>query len=172
MEPDGGGKWLLWRWFSIMKGAEEYLVRLTVIRTPWFQILVHWIYLPDQDRAVHDHPWAFCGIVLRGGYHEVVGKRTMNETVCGYWMTMGRRTVRHFIYKNSWTAHKIVSLIGRKPTITLLLTGPTVKSWGFYSKAPNRKMIFDLGVVPVVYTPWRQYLNEQKHEQAHITADE
>lgn len=36
---------------------------------------VHHILRSDHDRALHDHPWDNCSIVLRGGYWEVTPGR-------------------------------------------------------------------------------------------------
>jgi hypothetical protein len=37
---------------------------------PWIGARVHTILSSDDDRALHDHPWAFVTIILRGGYVE------------------------------------------------------------------------------------------------------
>ena len=157
--PDSGGKWMLWKWLDIMKsssgGAEHddtYLTRLTFLRTPWFQIMLHFIYLPDQDRAVHDHPWSFWGVVLSGAYFE-----TWGEPQGKRWMRYHHRQLVHrLIHKSSRTAHRITEIIGKR-VITLLFTGPKVKSWGFYVRDVGRKMSYRSR--PVVYVPWREYLS-------------
>jgi len=38
-------------------------------------VRVHRVLRSDHDRALHDHPWDNCSIILRGGYWEVVPGR-------------------------------------------------------------------------------------------------
>lgn len=118
--------WGFWRWFDIHQNGEIYLTRLTLLRTPWFAIKLHWIKKPDPDRDLHDHPWRFWSFVIRGGYKEIVNKFP--------WLVGQEveRTVNWFNYKDSVTSHRISEV---KPgTITLVVTGLKHKRWGFYDK--------------------------------------
>lgn len=49
---------------------ETYLVRWRIIQTPWFGIFLHRMGTPDSRPTLHDHPWGFLSLVLRGGYVE------------------------------------------------------------------------------------------------------
>lgn len=46
-----------------------YLERTYYIKTKLFQIVKHKILQSDAD-CLHDHPWNFCSIILKGGYYE------------------------------------------------------------------------------------------------------
>lgn len=46
-----------------------YLIRYSILSTPWFAIKLHNIMMNDDD-CVHDHPWSFLSIILKGGYWE------------------------------------------------------------------------------------------------------
>jgi hypothetical protein len=47
-----------------------YLIRVTLISIgKWFSIKLHNI-LQSDDACLHDHPWPFISIILRGGYYE------------------------------------------------------------------------------------------------------
>src|SRR6516225_3836294 len=48
-----------------------YLVRLRIVETPWLACYLHSIRRPDSTRALHNHPWGFVSLLLRGGYTEV-----------------------------------------------------------------------------------------------------
>jgi hypothetical protein len=49
----------------------DYLRRWWVIpRNRWFNIYLHRIRHDDDDRALHDHPWANITLVLKGAYVE------------------------------------------------------------------------------------------------------
>jgi hypothetical protein len=48
-----------------------YLLRWFIIpRNPIFNIYLHQFLRSDDDRALHDHPWPWCSILLRGSYAE------------------------------------------------------------------------------------------------------
>ena len=42
-------------------------------RNPWFNVYLHRIMRSDDDRALHDHPWVNCSVLLEGSYVELVG---------------------------------------------------------------------------------------------------
>lgn len=61
--------------FTIHRGAGVYLRRWYIIpRNRWFNMYLHHFVQSDDPRALHDHPWWSCSIILRGGYYEVVPK--------------------------------------------------------------------------------------------------
>lgn len=51
--------------------ADPYMVRWSIVKTPWFGLCVHRFLRSDYERALHDHPWWFLSLVLAGGYVEV-----------------------------------------------------------------------------------------------------
>ena len=145
--------WCWWRWFDIWKDGEIYLTRLVILRTPWFQILMHWIHKPDEDAGMHDHPWWFVGFVLDGEYIEKRAEIDRN----GKWLhNLRNKTVRFLIRQPLNRAHQIVMTSSHR-VITLLLTGPKAKSWGFYTHDVSRRTLGT--TVPVHHTPWREFLD-------------
>lgn len=133
--------------------GELYLRRWRIVQTPWFAIYLHKIATPDKDRDLHDHPWPFVSMVLRGGYDEVM------DTAAHYFPMMnhalGRqellRTVRRgwlsIAFRRATDAHRIVRL-HRTPTWTLVLTGPRRRSWGFYTEQG--------------FVDWKEYLGVEE----------
>lgn len=98
--------------------GDPYLIRWELIVTRWFSLKLHRILRPDWARDLHDHPWWFVALVLRGGYVEEVEYAHI-------------RKVRWFNWKPATGAHRIVTV---KPnTWTLVLTGPRCRKWGFYT---------------------------------------
>lgn len=110
-------KWEFFSRFIIGTPGDEYLDRIRIIVTPWFQIMLHRIYRPDRQRDLHDHPWDFLSIILWGRYIEttVAGDRR-----CRWW-NWKRATDRHSI---KWCS--------RRPVWTLVFTGPRQRTWGFW----------------------------------------
>ncbi len=116
---------------------EPYLVRWHLISTRWFRVFLHSILRPDEDRDLHNHPWAWgFSLVLSGSYDEL-GATTGHQ----WWY----QTVRRF----SWRAFKLSSFHRitnvRPGTWTLFFAGPRVREWGFRTEG---------GTV----VDWREYL--------------
>ncbi len=106
----------------------------------YFSIKVHKIVKSDEE-CLHDHPWPFMSIILKGGY-----KETTKWTPEVYnWRG------DYFCHKNGcYTVHKYfkagdvlkrpahwfhqLELIDNKPCWTLVLTFKKIKSWGFLTK--------------------------------------
>jgi hypothetical protein len=117
-------QWCLWRWFYI----GVYLHRLKIISTPWGGIYLHKIMTPDTDPILHDHPWNFLAIMLRGGYSEVIiDKMTLEDK---------ENHPRHFNVKWRDDRHYILKL-DRTPTWTLMFVGGRARTWGFWWRDPE-----------------------------------
>lgn len=117
-----GTDWCIWRWTDV---DSEYIVRLHVVKTPWWAICVHWINKPDAERWLHDHPVSFLSIILRGGYLEYRGNLHFN------WR-------KHFNYIRSTDRHVITNVY--PDTVTLCFMGPKTQEWGFY--VPEKGKVF------------------------------
>lgn len=96
-------------------------------------VRVHHIATADLDRALHDHPWDFISVVLRGGYLEA---RPRNISPCfeGHGTEDSFYTERctgSIGYRRATDRHRIISV---KPnTYTLFITFKKVQWWGFYT---------------------------------------
>lgn len=71
--------------FYIGGKEQPYMRRWWLIpRNRFFNIYLHNILRSDDDRALHDHPWRWCSILLRGAYFEITrlaeGKDFMIDT--------------------------------------------------------------------------------------------
>lgn len=111
-----------------LDGDGIYLTRWRIVQTPWFGLMLHRMDGPDSRNTLHDHPWGFLSLILKGGYIE----RRLNP------LTMSDVRERHRI---RWVnrvrasdAHAIVELL-RVPTWTLLVTGPRKRTWGYWERA-------------------------------------
>lgn len=107
--------------FVVGTPDDPYLKRWWIIpRNRWFNIYLHQFFHSDEDRALHDHPWVNCSILLAGSYVEH--------------MRGGRSTIRRPwrpTFRLPGTAHRIEIMDG-KPVWTLFITGPRVREWGFH----------------------------------------
>lgn len=104
-------------------GDGNYLTRWRLFSTPWGGLYLHRMDGPDPRTTLHDHPWRFLSLVLRGGYVERrLDPVTMNVNE--------RHRVRRFNRMGLHDAHAIVRLL-KVPTWTLLLVGPRRRTWGY-----------------------------------------
>ena len=110
---------------------EPYLERYYVFlkdRT-WFpfNIFVHKFLKSDPDH-LHDHPWSYFTLILKGGYYEWVpyyDKDNNKMTVICKWRGPG-----HFRVCKATSYHRI----DLNPDITawtLFIPGPQKREWGF-----------------------------------------
>lgn len=110
----------------VIGGADRpYLRRWFVIpRNRLFNIYLHQFLRSDDDRALHDHPWANLSILLRGEYieHTIAAGGIERRAL----LLAGEHRLR-------WTgriAHRIELISG--PCWTLFITGPRYRAWGFH----------------------------------------
>jgi hypothetical protein len=116
--------------FTVGGQVNPYLRRWWVIpRNPVFNVYLHQFLRDDDDRALHDHPWAWCSILLRGSYieHTIAAGGVRREQV---------RLSPSMKFSGPRRAHRIElwkSIDGVPAECwTLFLTGPRVRTWGFH----------------------------------------
>lgn len=118
-----------------------YLDRVRLVQTPWFGLYLHRMDAPDPGVHLHDHPWPFLSLILRGGYEEQVAssfdapsmawvaERFPRACLPGVPRSWGRGSVHRVRLSE---CHRITTL-ARVPTWTLVLCGRRSRSWGFYT---------------------------------------
>lgn len=91
-------------------------------------IYLHHFLRSDDDRALHDHPWHWASLLLRGRYVE--------HTIAAGGVHQRRmRQAGSLKLAGPKRAHR-VELIGHETCWTLFITGPRVRDWGFH--CPDR----------------------------------
>jgi hypothetical protein len=116
--------------FVIGGRANPYMQRWWMLpRNPVFNIYVHRILRPDDDRALHDHPWPWASYLVCGSYAEITA-RPNNKTSQPHgdlWLTVyGRGSFR--VHRPRF-AHRLVPRDGE--VWTVFITGPKIRAWGF-----------------------------------------
>lgn len=102
-----------------------YLRRWWVIpRNRFFNVYVHQFLRSDDDRALHDHPWVNCSVLLRGSYVE-------HTIAAGGVHHRALRMAGEWCLRGAWRAHRIELLPGT-PCWTVFITGPRMRQWGFH----------------------------------------
>jgi hypothetical protein len=104
---------------------DPLLIRYILFRSVRFGVYVHQLCRSDHERALHDHPWSFISIVLRRGYIEVHDQTTTGQPIHVY-----HRPGRILLRPAEWR-HRVC--IDGRPAWTLILVGPHVREWGFFT---------------------------------------
>ena len=107
-----------------------------------FNIFLHNFHKGDPG-DVHDHPWPYATIVLKGGYYEWVptfdDQGKMFGEICRW------RGPGHFRFCSADSFHRI-ELDPNVDCWTLFMPGPQKREWGFLVKnkwIPNDKYLHD-----------------------------
>lgn len=177
--PEYKPKWTryfrLFRQPDVILGRPEdpYMLRWWVIpRNPFLNIYLHKFMRSDDDRALHDHPWASMSFLLTGSYLEEVPADPEK------WVYEGdRRTVKHLrkkwrpyfrgceaihrvellpVIEKTWKLESgrpdvrvpVENVVGAKPVWTIFVTGPRRRSWGFWC--------------PFGWRSWREFLDDHE----------
>lgn len=113
-----------------------------------FNVFLHKFHKGDPD-DVHDHPWPYATLILKGGYYEWTPQFNSNGEKIGEIATW--RAPGHFRICGANSYHRIEL----DPTVecwTLFMPGPQKREWGFLVK--NQWIHNEL------------YLQQRKHESS------
>jgi hypothetical protein len=99
-----------------------YIRRWWVIpRNKIFNIYLHEVQQDDDDRAMHDHPWWNVSYVIEGGYNEITPQ----------WPTGKKLFAGQIRFRWASQLHRLQLLTHPGRTVTLFITGPRIREWGF-----------------------------------------
>jgi hypothetical protein len=148
-----------------------YMERYWILRPHrWLpiSIRVHHILRSDLDRHLHDHPWRYATIILRGGYWE---ERPIFRDALPLFAGLHAPAIKHSeAVTRTWHApgallrrqasdrHRLILPKGTTAW-TLFFMGPRCQEWGFYTEHGK--------------VAWEDYLDggevaEQKAQHAHF----
>lgn len=113
------------RWGEKLGKPEcPYMRRWVLILGP-ISVRLHQWYRSDDKRYMHDHAWHFLAIVLRGSYTDVSPDRRQKMTP---WRPVFRKA-----------SHQHYVDVPEGGCLTLLLTGPKIRKWGFWVSGVHRQ---------------------------------
>lgn len=133
----------------------RYLVRWNLFGlgkdSSFFSIKIHNILVSD-DACMHDHPWAFLSIILKGGYKETTVLKNIDRDyhISDYDVKSCMHTISkqfkagNILYRPPHWIHKLEI---DKPAWTLVFTFMKVKKWGFFTQKG--------------WIPWNKYSKEK-----------
>lgn len=123
--------------YDIAIGGDQnpYMLRWYLIpRNRFFNVYLHQVRRSDDDRASHCHPWVSLSFMLAGPLGELIG--TDKKGFAYRDIEPGA-----FVFRRATFAHRLVvtrsvvrDAVGapRGYPITLFITGPKIREWGFY----------------------------------------
>lgn len=128
--------------FTIWQDDVIYLRRWWVIpRNRLFNVYLHHFCHSDDDRAMHDHPWANCSLILAGAYFEHCQSGAVKLRKAWRPWAPWRMT-----FRRASSAHRVELIQGGRPTWTLFITGPVIREWGFHCTRG--------------WMPWKQFVEQ------------
>jgi len=121
-----GGRYFRLGYQDQIIGREEcpYL-RRRILHIGFWSVRYHVFYRSDEERALHDHPWAFWTFPLSPYDEHYIDK----------WHEEAYREVKRFrlyLRRHGFT-HRVVTHEGQ-PARTLIFTHRKKSTWGFYDK--------------------------------------
>jgi len=122
--PDGRAPDLV-----IAPDGEPYLYRWHVVpRNGYGNIYFHLQVADDPERPLHDHPWDNTSIILAGGYQEVLVRSPAG------WAGMSTldRKPGDTVHRPAEWAHRLFLPAGTAYSMSLFVTGPHRRDWGFW----------------------------------------
>jgi hypothetical protein len=114
-----------------------------------FNVTLHKIVRSD-DPIMHDHPWPYLTVILKGGYYEhtpVFDEEGKKITEVSRWRGPGsiiRRKAKEF----HW-----LELDGDQPAVTLFFMGKQQRDWGFLTNTKTGR---------TRWIQWENYLKNYK----------
>lgn len=123
------------------KSGKAYLRRWWVIpRNKHFNIYLHHFLESDDPDALHDHPWNWASVILKGQYwehteHGLFLRRAFRPRF-GEATDMHRvELTTELVVKPTSQPGEYETVLEEKPVWTIFITGPKKRDWGF--KCPS-----------------------------------
>lgn len=107
---------------------------------------IHNIVKSDAGFELHDHPFDFVSLIVKGGYKEITGEFAMADKPVA-----GRRKAKYYgplsiLFRKAEDLHRIMLLptvvtidgkqrLQEQPAWTVVLRGPIRREWGFMTAA-------------------------------------
>ena len=103
--------------------GDRYMRRWHAVRTPIFCEYIHLYVGDDPIECLHDHPWPSASICLRGALQETT-------SIAGDTCELSRITPGTVSVRSARFSHRLQLVTG--PAVTLFLTGPRIRDWGWH----------------------------------------
>jgi hypothetical protein len=99
--------------------------RWKIFKFKYCALYFHGIYHKDEEKHLHNHPWNYASLILKGGIYEIYQK-DINSRECFHYVGP-----LSFIKRKASWFHKLRILKDDKPVYTLFFTWGKEKDWGY-----------------------------------------
>jgi hypothetical protein len=120
----------------ISRAGVVHFRRYRFLETPWLRVYLHQILESDKDGDLHDHPWSFFSLILKGHYEEKLatssGVRIQNGVLSPIYSgdtTLNQCTPGSFNHRRANQPHCLNQVFA--PTWTLVLAYGKRREWGY-----------------------------------------
>jgi hypothetical protein len=117
--------------FVIGGHDDPYMLRWFLLpRNKFFNVYLHKFLRDDDDSALHDHPWWFVSLMIKGEYIEHIADCRMihrQAPSVAFRPAEHRHRVELFHVREPWTGKR-----QKIPAWTIVITGRAKRQWGFW----------------------------------------
>jgi hypothetical protein len=113
----------------------NFVRRWSIVAPSGRGLRIHHFLPSTVEFTAHDHPWAFVTLVLRGGYVDITSRN-------GQELARDKVRAPGIRYRDRHHEHRTIT--GPEGAWTVVINGPTLRTWGFWSAAGQ-------------WLPWRAY---------------
>lgn len=136
-----------------------YLERFYIVPRWWslglFNVVIHRFHRSDSTHdGLHDHPWPFLSIILKGGYWEwvLVNRRDVVKHHAHEKIKARRRGEGDFVFAHPWHLHRVELFQNMEGEVwTMVIFGPRIRSWRF--------------LVDGKFYPWREWIGIRRNQK-------
>ena len=122
-----------------------------------FGLKLHYFYIGDEDRQLHNHPWKWAvSYIILGGYLE---ERRNDNTFA---VETRDVTPGSLNFISGECFHRVIKKPDAKHVWTLFLTGPRTKDWGFWNRDTQEYTSYE----DYVTSDEQGYINRTKNKEA------
>jgi hypothetical protein len=123
----------------ISRAGVVHFRRYRFLETPLLRIYAHQILESDKDDYLHDHPWSFFSLILKGHYEEKLavpaGVRISDGKLSPIYsgdVTLNQCTPGSFYHRKAEQAHCLNRVFA--PTWTLVIAYGKRREWGYQTE--------------------------------------
>lgn len=116
--------------FIIGEPENPYMLRWWWLpRNRFFNIYLHKMLKDDDDRALHDHPWPSLSHMVSG---EIIEHYQVAVAGVGAYTETRKLTAGQWVWRGAKFAHRLAVPPQDDIPMTIFITGPRVRDWGFH----------------------------------------
>jgi len=119
---------------SMRIDGEEVFDRFILFDHFGVQLRLHRLRCPVWPTVLHDHPWDFTSVILRGGYYEEMGEMSRGRTYMAYTTKPEWRGPGSVLTRKADIPHNVATLDKNRDSWSLVFRGRKYRDWGLWNR--------------------------------------